>query len=78
MQVHKHDPQSPQLVASMPTMLRSLFTVGLLCRHFDFDSEDFGERRVTIKDRVFDVLMYFVSHEEEDVRHKALSGIGKH
>ena len=46
MQEHVSKPDSPQLRASMPTLLRSLYTVGLLCRHFDFDSEQFGEKRV--------------------------------
>jgi cohesin loading factor subunit SCC2 len=77
LQEHRLNPRSAELRQSLPTMMRSLFTVGLFCRHFDFDTEHFGERRALIKDRVFQVLMYFVSHEEEEVRHKALSGIGK-
>ena len=29
--------KTPQLQASKPTLLRSLFTLGLLCKQFDFD-----------------------------------------
>ena len=48
MSFHKQDPTSKQVVEGKPTLLRALFTVGLLCRHFDFDSEAFGEKRVKI------------------------------
>ena len=47
MNLHKQDPTAKQVVESKPTLLRALFTVGLLCRHFDFDSQDFGEKRVS-------------------------------
>jgi len=32
--------------------------------------------QTSVKDKVFDVLVYFVSHEDEDVRCKALTGLG--
>lgn len=38
---HQEDPNSSTLVTNKPTLLRSLFTVGALCRHFDFDQEEF-------------------------------------
>lgn len=38
---HQEDPNSTILTANKPALLRSLFTVGALCRHFDFDQEDF-------------------------------------
>ena len=31
----------------------------------------------SVKDRVFEVLVYFVHHEDEAVREMALSGLGK-
>jgi len=37
---------NPDCMFSKPTLLRSLFTVGLLCKNFDFDSENFGEKKV--------------------------------
>jgi cohesin loading factor subunit SCC2 len=43
---HQRDSNSPHLVSRRPTLLRSLFTVGLLCKHFDFDSDEFGEKKV--------------------------------
>lgn len=75
---HKENPNNPTLVKRRPTLLRSLFTVGLLCRHFDFDSKEMGETKASspIKDRVFDVLSYFIEHENEEVRIKALTGVG--
>ena len=50
---HQKCPTSPQLAASRPTLLRSLFTVGLLCKHFNFDSEDFGERKAAVSSTVY-------------------------
>lgn len=46
---HQEDPNSTILTANKPALLRSLFTVGALCRHFDFDHEDFkGNSKVKI------------------------------
>lgn len=46
---HQEDPNSSTLVANKPTLLRSLFTVGALCRHFDFDLEEFkGSSKVGV------------------------------
>ena len=45
---HKEDCASPALKARKPTLLRSLFTVGQLSRHFDFDSKEMGEAKVTL------------------------------
>ncbi|XP_078316661.1 nipped-B-like protein isoform X3 [Crassostrea virginica] len=76
---HKEDPLNPQLKARKPTLLRSLFTVGLLCKYFDLDKDlaDISlESQETIRERVFEVLMYFVNHEDEIVKEKALSGLG--
>ena len=38
---HHEDSSSATLVANKPFLLRSLFTVGALGRHFDFDLEEF-------------------------------------
>lgn len=38
---HQEDPNSTALAANKPALLRSLFTVGALCRHFEFDMEEF-------------------------------------
>ncbi|XP_060078784.1 nipped-B-like protein isoform X3 [Ylistrum balloti] len=73
---HKDDPDNATLKIRKPTLLRSLFTVGLLCKHFDFDSSEMGETKTSVKDKVYDVLHYFVFHEDEEVRTKALTGLG--
>ncbi|OWF42149.1 nipped-B-like protein B isoform X2 [Mizuhopecten yessoensis] len=73
---HREDPENATLKIRKPTLLRSLFTVGLLCKHFDFDSSEMGETKTSVKDKVYDVLHYFVFHEDEEVRTKALTGLG--
>lgn len=35
---HQRDPHSAELMKSLPTLRRTLFTVGLFCRYFDFDA----------------------------------------
>ncbi|XP_010723647.1 nipped-B-like protein [Meleagris gallopavo] len=75
---HQEDPNSTVLTANKPALLRSLFTVGALCRHFDFDQEDFkGNSKVNIKDKVLELLMYFTKHSDEEVQTKAIIGLGK-
>lgn len=74
---HQEDPTSPTLVNNKPTLLRGLFTVGALCRHFDFDLEEFkGTTKIVIKDKVLELLMYFTNHQDEEVQIKALIGLG--
>uniref|UniRef100_A0A1A8F8N9 Nipped-B protein n=2 Tax=Nothobranchius korthausae TaxID=1143690 RepID=A0A1A8F8N9_9TELE len=74
---HQEDPNSTTLVANKPFLLRSLFTVGALARHFDFDQEEFkGPNKVIIKEKVLELLLYFTKHEEEEVKTKAIIGLG--
>uniref|UniRef100_M3ZSI3 Nipped-B protein n=1 Tax=Xiphophorus maculatus TaxID=8083 RepID=M3ZSI3_XIPMA len=74
---HQEDPSSSTLAANKPTLLRSLFTVGALCRHFDFDQEEFkGANKIIIKDKVLELLLYFTTHEDEEVQIKAIIGLG--
>ncbi|XP_041825130.1 nipped-B-like protein B [Melanotaenia boesemani] len=74
---HQEDPGNSTLATNKPTLLRSLFTVGALCRHFDFDQEEFkGPNKIIIKDKVLDLLLYFTTHEEEEVQIKAIIGLG--
>ncbi|XP_010189909.1 PREDICTED: nipped-B-like protein, partial [Mesitornis unicolor] len=73
---HQEDPNSTIVTANKPALLRSLFTVGALCRHFDFDQEDFkGNSKVNIKDKVLELLMYFTKHSDEEVQTKAIIGL---
>ncbi|XP_026153365.1 nipped-B-like protein B isoform X2 [Mastacembelus armatus] len=74
---HQEDTSSSTLVSNKPTLLRSLFTVGALCRHFDFDLEEFkGANKIVIKDKVLELLLYFTTHEDEEVQVKAIIGLG--
>ncbi|KAE8636479.1 hypothetical protein XENTR_v10003008 [Xenopus tropicalis] len=74
---HQEDPNSTVLTTNKPALLRSLFTVGALCRHFDFDQEEFkGSSKVNIKDKVLELLMYFTKHADEEVQTKAIIGLG--
>ncbi|CAN9513160.1 unnamed protein product [Ophioblennius macclurei] len=74
---HHEDPNSTTLVANKPFLLRSLFTVGALGRHFDFDLEEFkGSNKVVIKEKVLELLLYFTKHEDEEVKTKAIIGLG--
>ncbi|XP_056146171.1 nipped-B-like protein A isoform X2 [Lampris incognitus] len=74
---HQEDPNSTTIVANKPFLLRSLFTVGALGRHFDFDLEEFkGSNKVVIKEKVLELLLYFTKHEDEEVKTKAIIGLG--
>uniref|UniRef100_A0A4W4F758 Nipped-B protein n=1 Tax=Electrophorus electricus TaxID=8005 RepID=A0A4W4F758_ELEEL len=74
---HQEDPNSTVLVSNKPALLRSLFTVGALCRHFDFDREEFkGNNKVVIKDKVLELLLYFTKNDDEEVQTKAIIGLG--
>lgn len=74
-QRHQNNPDDPSLLQMQATCLRALFTLGLLCRHFDFDSGDFGAH-VVIKNTVFELFMYFIRYKQAEVSHMALSGLG--
>ncbi|KAM3849697.1 LOW QUALITY PROTEIN: nipped-B-like protein B [Diretmus argenteus] len=74
---HQEDPSSTTLVANKPFLLRSLFTVGALGRHFDLDLEEFkGTNKVVIKEKVLELLLYFTKHDDEEVKTKAIMGLG--
>ncbi|XP_057687450.1 nipped-B-like protein A isoform X1 [Corythoichthys intestinalis] len=74
---HQEDPNSTTLIANKPILLRALFTVGALGRHFDFDLEEFkGSTKIIIKEKVLELLLYFTKHEDEKVKTKAIIGLG--
>ena len=66
-----------------PMVLRALFTCGLFCRYFDFDSPDsqnndrLSSLCANVCDTVFDTLMFFTKSPEVDVVKKALAGLGE-
>uniref|UniRef100_A0AAY4E5F7 Nipped-B protein n=1 Tax=Denticeps clupeoides TaxID=299321 RepID=A0AAY4E5F7_9TELE len=74
---HQEDSNNTVVLSNKPALLRSLFTVGALCRHFDFDREEFkGNNKVVIKDKVLELLLYFTRNEDEEVQTKAIIGLG--
>ncbi|KAH6937282.1 hypothetical protein HPB50_026283 [Hyalomma asiaticum] len=69
------------------SLQRCLYTLGLLCRHFDFehlepasdstvDSANAEDADQPLKQRVFAAMLYFTEHEVEDIRQRALTGLG--
>ncbi|XP_036454156.1 nipped-B-like protein A [Colossoma macropomum] len=74
---HQEGSSSLAQAATKAALLRSLFTVGALCRHFDFDLEQFkGTTKIEIKEKVLELLLYFTNHEDEEVKCKAIIGLG--
>ncbi|GFT58052.1 nipped-B-like protein [Nephila pilipes] len=76
---YEKNPDNTNLKTMRPKLLRSLYTVGLFCRHFDFDAMDTcpdQNGHVSLKDRVFDGIIYFNQHHDEVIRLKALTGLG--
>ena len=72
---HEKDPGDPRLPANSPMFRRSLFTVGLLLRHFDFTQEELyaglewgSETKMT----VFESIYYFLDHESYDIQNATL------
>lgn len=59
-----------------PAVLRMLFTLGLLSKHFDVESEELREFKVCTKQDLFDIFLYFVRNFDVDVQQKALNGLG--
>ncbi|XP_071952064.1 nipped-B-like protein A isoform X2 [Antedon mediterranea] len=68
-------PDNPALVRGRPRLLRALFTVGLFCKHFNFD-ETKTVGKVPVSKRVFDTLYFFCNREDEEIRLNALTGLG--
>lgn len=71
------DPTSPRLIQSRPFLYRSLFTVGLFLRHFDFTRpEVIKGLPENIKNEVFELLLYYVHLDNKDIRFFTLGAIG--
>merc|ERR1711970_1625168 len=69
--VHSNDPQDQRLEKATPFFRRSLFTVGLLLRYFDFGKEELYaglEWGSETKNAVFDALYYFLDHENVHIQ----------
>ncbi|KFD48385.1 LOW QUALITY PROTEIN: hypothetical protein M513_10737, partial [Trichuris suis] len=61
-----------------PAILRALFTLGLVCRYFDIDSllPVDNSTKSTWKDQVFRQLLFFACRDADDVRARAIAGLG--
>ncbi|GAB6029016.1 hypothetical protein CHUAL_004804 [Chamberlinius hualienensis] len=75
---HCQNPDNPALASNVPALRRSLFTVGHFCRYFDFEANCKNEytSQGSIKERLFECLMYFVRHPDENVKSMALTSLG--
>ncbi|GLH15037.1 hypothetical protein R5R35_008246 [Gryllus longicercus] len=75
--LYEKDPNNPLLIKYRPYFRRSLFTVGLLLRHFDFTDKDVIKGLPeNVKDQVFETLAYFVQQPNEDMQTYTLKAIG--
>ena len=74
-QAHESNPRDPRLIRGTPYFRRSLFTVGLLLRHFDFTLEELYaglEWGSETKMMVFDTIYYFLDNESYDIQNDTL------
>jgi len=77
--VHEKDPTDPRLAKATPFFRRSLFTVGLLLRHFDFTQEDLYtglEWGSETKMAVFEAIYYFMDHDSPDIQNATIQALG--
>ena len=56
-------------------LVTKCFNIALCLTYWNV--EIFLSLQVSVKDKVFEVLLYFITHEDEDVQVKALAGLGK-
>ncbi|CAI5442496.1 unnamed protein product [Caenorhabditis angaria] len=83
--------QNPQLrmdEKNMAILQRALFTIGVLCRYFDFDeiigssendakiTEESDKPKRQIRDSVFNVLEFFSKSNNPSIKQKALTSLG--
>lgn len=75
--LHSQNPTNPQLSSLRASLLRSLFTVGLICKNFDIDSISSQPAQANpISKQVYSHLMYFSRHSDEEVQLKTATGLG--
>ncbi|XP_050736968.1 nipped-B-like protein isoform X1 [Eriocheir sinensis] len=71
------NPQCPKLETHKPLFRRSLYTIGLLLKHFDLKDETVRcGLPEGITDQVFDTLMFFMDHPDTNIRHYTLQALG--
>uniref|UniRef100_A0A5S6Q9S7 Nipped-B protein n=1 Tax=Trichuris muris TaxID=70415 RepID=A0A5S6Q9S7_TRIMR len=61
-----------------PTILRALFTIGLIFRYFDIDCllPVDSSTKNSWTDQVFRQLLFFASRDDDDARARAIAGLG--
>ncbi|XP_044741697.1 nipped-B-like protein A [Chrysoperla carnea] len=60
-----------------PTVRRSMYTVGLLLRHFDFTDKDvIRDLPSDIKDQVFNMLTFYLNLNDKNIQANTLMAIG--
>jgi cohesin loading factor subunit SCC2 len=77
--VHEKDVEDARLAKATPFFRRSLFTVGLLLRHFDFGLEELYaglEWGSETKMAVFEAIYYFMDHESDAIQNATLQALG--
>jgi cohesin loading factor subunit SCC2 len=61
---------------SKPIMFRVLFTLGLLCKHFDVEAPEFAEFNLCTREDIFQAFLYFIKNFDVETQQKALFGLG--
>lgn len=70
------NPKNPLEGINKAAVYRMLFTLGLLSKHFDVESEEFKEYKICTKQDLFSIFFYFIKNFDVDVQQKALIGLG--
>lgn len=70
------NPKAPLEVQTKSILFRVLFTLGLLSKHFDVESEQFKEFKICSKQDLFETFLYFINNFHPEVQQKALIGLG--
>ncbi|CAF1537424.1 unnamed protein product, partial [Didymodactylos carnosus] len=55
---------------------RSLYILGVLCKYFDIDSLDFEDFDLFTVDDLFQLFIYYINHDCNQIKHKSLIGLG--
>ena len=51
--------------------------MGLLCQHFEFDhGKNNAKSATSIQNQVFEILMFYANFQDEEIKHRAIAGLG--
>ncbi|KAI1712006.1 HEAT repeat associated with sister chromatid cohesion domain-containing protein [Ditylenchus destructor] len=73
----ENDPTYSLPKQQMPVIKKAIYTVGLMCRHFDFDRLLAGTPDV-VKEKMFSLLLAFSRSREEGITMNALIALGQY